>query len=273
MNPILVATDFSAIADNAVKYAVELAKIMNTSITLFHVFHIPVMASDSPLVLPISINELEKDSLDLLKNLRTDIINTTTNLQVDIETQGGFANDEIIKMSKRSTYELIVMGIMGRGKSSPLFGSTATSVAVNATTPVLIIPLETSFKKPEKIVFAFDFQEIKEPRHMNILLTLAKFFDAKVHVLNIVEKIRKEHIEQTLAGMQVDDILYNTRHTISTQTNEDTIQGIEDYLKKNESELLVMIKRRHGFFDWLLHNSHTRKMAFHTSIPLLILHD
>ena len=273
MKHILVATDFSKTANNAVDYAVELAKATNASITLFHVLNIPVMANDVPSVPHTSITELEKDGLQLLKKLRSDIALTCSEINIDIDTRGGYAHDEINKMARGSRYQLIVMGINGHGMASQLFGSTATSVAGNAKIPVLIVPTEAKFKTPEKIIFAFDYQEIKKTRHMDMLLKLAAPFNAKVHVLNIAGKAKEPFIEGTFAGIQVDDILYNTRHTLSTPTVEDTIQGIEHYLKINKSEMLVMIERKHGFFDWLFHGNNTMKMAFHTHIPLLVLHD
>lgn len=273
MKHILVATDFSATADNAVHYAVELAKATGASLTLFHVFHLPVMANDESDDDPLTLDELEKESLGLLRKVQNDIALTAPEVNVEIDTRGGFANDEIDKMGRGSRYELIIMGITGHGEVLELFGSIATSVADCSKSPVLIIPLEAKFKKPEKIIFAFDYQEIKESRHIHMMLDLAEFFKAKVQVLTIAGRIGDEFTERASAGIQVSDLLYNTQHSLSIPTDENTIHGIDEYLKRNKSEMLVMIRRKHGFFDWLLHSSYTKTMAFHTSIPLLILHD
>lgn len=273
MKNILVATDFSATADNAVCYAVELAKATGASITLFHVFNLPIMATEASDEEFTTLDELEKESLLLLKKVQTNIALTTPEVNVDIDTRGGFVNDEIDKMGRGSRYELIVMGITGHGEALELFGNIATSVADCSKSPVLIIPFESKFKTPKKIIFAFDYQEIKESRHIHMMLDLAELFKAKVQVLNIAGDIQEGFTERELASIQVSDLLCNTKNSMSVPADKDPINGIDEYLKRNKGEMLVMIRRKHGFFDWLLHGSNTKKMAFHTSIPLLILHD
>src|SRR5215211_5268139 len=70
MDTIVVPTDFSPSADNAMNYAAQLAQIIRASILLVHVYQIPISMNDVP-VLMVSAEEL-KDSADRgLQNAKT----------------------------------------------------------------------------------------------------------------------------------------------------------------------------------------------------------
>ncbi len=59
MKTILVPTDYSAAADNAIEYAAHLSQEMHASIVLLHVFHMPLI---DPLVTSyvITYDDVEK---------------------------------------------------------------------------------------------------------------------------------------------------------------------------------------------------------------------
>ena len=59
MKTIVVPTDFSAISNNAIDYAVDLAKVTSCSILLFHAYQVPVSMTDVPIVL-LSVEDLQK---------------------------------------------------------------------------------------------------------------------------------------------------------------------------------------------------------------------
>src|SRR6186713_953667 len=61
MKTIVVATDFSASAENAMLYAGQLASTINASVLLLHVYQVPVGMNDLP-VLMISTEELKTNA-------------------------------------------------------------------------------------------------------------------------------------------------------------------------------------------------------------------
>ena len=69
MKLLIVPTDFSPVADNALKYAMDMALAMNTNIMLVNVYQLPISYSEVPLV-TISLDELRKISENKLAELR-----------------------------------------------------------------------------------------------------------------------------------------------------------------------------------------------------------
>ncbi len=273
MKHFLVATDFSETAQNAVKYAVELAKLTKATITLVHVYNVPVMISDAPVMPVIAFEDLQNENLELLKRIELEISHSAPEVKIKCIAEAGFANNEIIELGKPGNYDLIIMGIKGHNLVSAFLGSTATAVALDARVPVLIVPAEACFENLASLAFAFDFKEINETANLDLLRDLAGISDAKIHVLYVAGDTREIPVEQTLVTEQMDDILEGLSHDLSFPSKDEPVKGIEDYLKLHKSDMLVMIRRKHGFFDRMFNGSYTKEMAFHTYIPLLVLHD
>ena len=82
METIILPTDFSPVATNAMNYAVDMATELNASLLLFHVYQIPVSYSsnaDEVVPLPvIDINELEKINKEKLSSLKEEIERITS---------------------------------------------------------------------------------------------------------------------------------------------------------------------------------------------------
>ena len=69
MKTIIVPTDFSAISNNAIDYAVDLAKATGGSILLFHAYQVPVSMTDVPIVL-LSIEDLQKTNESKMEEMK-----------------------------------------------------------------------------------------------------------------------------------------------------------------------------------------------------------
>jgi len=70
MKLIVVPTDFSPLADNALKYGIDLATAMGSSLMIVHVYQIPISYSEVPLI-TVSIEEIKKASEDSTSRNKT----------------------------------------------------------------------------------------------------------------------------------------------------------------------------------------------------------
>ena len=50
-------------------------------------------------------------------------------------------------------------------------------------------------------------------------------------------------------------------------------ESIDQFVEKENADLLCMIRRKRGFWENLFHNSQTSREALHSPIPLLILQE
>ena len=276
MKTILAPTDFSESSDNAVNYAAEMAKLTNSKLILLHVYHIPVSSSEVPVVMPVWI-DVEQDCMMALENEKLQIQKIYgPGMEIACVVRMGFDVDEIIKQCVgEMKVDLVVMGMRGAGYlSEKLMGSTATSLAKESNCPVLIINNPVKFKAIKKIVLACDDEKIPSDKILDSLKELADFFKSEIYIVNVIHKTQKiPSVKMATADIEMGHSLEGIKHSFHFIENEDTINGINDFIAAEKIDMIVIIPRRHKFLDGIFHEGNTKRMAFHTSIPLLTLHE
>jgi nucleotide-binding universal stress UspA family protein len=136
--------------------------------------------------------------------------------------------------------------------------------------PVLVIPKELSFNDFTRIVYATDYNEPEFPALMR-LIYFAELFDCRLDVIHVKSDAdRYFNAANHFFKKNKDKISYPNIHYIELEEGE-VIEKINAYVAENSADLLVMAKHNRSFFDRLFHRSLSKKMAFHTKIPLLIL--
>jgi nucleotide-binding universal stress UspA family protein len=136
---ILVPTDFSAYADQALNYAIALAQALQARLTLLHVFHLsPLSVGDMlPAVLAATLQEMETKAQQRMQATLARIHHA--GLQVDSAIIEGMPLQTILDTAQAREVDLIVMGTHGRtGLTHVLMGSVAEKVVRLAPCPVLV---------------------------------------------------------------------------------------------------------------------------------------
>jgi nucleotide-binding universal stress UspA family protein len=275
MKTILVPIDYSPVSDNALNYATGLALETGAKLFLFHLYSIPVPNGEMPFVMVADMHDVE--NRDRLKVLEEKIRKKTMGkINVQSEALAGFNNvEEILNQVKQKKADLIVMGITGgTGKlAQALIGSTAISVLRKSERPVLIVPEKARFKKISKIVLACDYHNSLPRRMKTILEEIAGLHQGKLSVLNMQNPEEAMENEKGRSFKAIHKTLAKFEPAYFYEISEAFDSGIESFILKQKADLLVMIPHKHNLFDRLLHGSNTQRMAFHTSIPLLSIHD
>jgi nucleotide-binding universal stress UspA family protein len=271
ISKIVVPTDFSAPAEQALNYAIELAKKTNASITLLHINQVAMVDASMPAetyqFLVKEIEEVTKEGMDkLAKNLLI-----PSGVAYTTETRYGFVSEEICEIAKKDEADLIIMGTTGAsGAAEILIGSNTASVVAKSAVPVLVIPKDLNFKEYTRIVYATDYNEPEFPALMR-LIYFAELFDCPLDVIHVKSDADKYfNAENNFFKKNKANITYPNIHYIQLEKG-DVIQSINHYVEENHGDLLVMAKHNRSFFDRLFHRSLSKKMAYHTKIPLLVL--
>lgn len=271
MKTIVVPIDFSENAANACDYALNLAKETGAKVILFHAFHVPVPATDMP-VMVITPEELETENRKRLNEEADAMRMKYPGVTIEIATRAGFAVEEISGIAKEMNADLIVMSIHDMGTIDELLiGSTTTDLMDETTCPVLVIPPNVKFSKPETIAFASDLKDLPDTCRLDIVKELAHLFHAKVDVLTVVKPDKTPSVEEAAAGIKLEHKLEDIDHTHHFPVSDDVQEGIQNYVEQFSPGMLVMVHRKHNFLKRLFGESATQKAAFHTHIPLLAM--
>ena len=275
MKVILTPTDFSENSQKAIDYAIELAKSSEGKIILFHAFHIPVVSTEIPMVMPL--DTIEKDCLDSLEEMKKNILLKNPGLTVDCICKCGFAVDEIESFIEDNKVDILVMGMHGAGYlDEKIMGNITTSIIRKIKLPVLVISGDIKFKPLKKIMLACDYLTTKNRSVLEPLKELARFFDSHIYILNVskqAEKVPVNDDESATGFNDLEQLLNDTEHSFHYAQNEDIVTGINEFVLRQQMDMVVMIPRAHNIFKNIFQEPNSKKMAFHTNVPLLTLHE
>jgi nucleotide-binding universal stress UspA family protein len=272
MKTILVPTDFSDASKKALEYAAALAKAIQAKLILYHAYHIPVPTTEMPVMI-ISPEELEKSNTERLESFRLDVLKQD-NVPVENLISPGFAVDEICEIAVEKNVDLIVMGISSSSSlGHVLLGSVTTGVLQDTHKPLLIVPDNTTFSMPRKIAFACDYHNALGAGPVLELKRFVKLFNAELFVIHVAIPDEKIVANEAISGIRLENELDGIPHTLHFPSNPDIVNGLNEFQESHQIDLLVMVPKRHSLLSRIFHRSNTKRMAFHTHVPILALHE
>lgn len=277
MHTLLLPTDFSETAKNAALYAVSFAKQLGVKkIVVYNAYQQPIVTDTTiaPVEL-IDFNELKKISAAGLEHFK-EIVAGYQPGEIQIETVSEFAvlTSDINDICKQYNIDIVVMGVTGGGKlDETLIGSSAVDVAKQVTVPVIIVPPGGVFTTIKKVVFACDFKKVVESTPVKAIKQLLDETKAKLLVLNIDHDNKHFSAETPFESLLLDTLLYGYEPEYHFVDSTDFIEAIDGFAKEKEADLIITIPKKHGFFEKLFKESHTKQLAFHSHIPLMVIHE
>ena len=273
MKTILAATDFSASAMNAARYAAELARKSGAKLILMHVYHPPVVVSEGYIVTP-SLEEMKEDSDARLKLIADGLLlGPGDSIKVEYHSRVGLAADEIDLYTKEKEIDLVVMGMQTSSKvAEKLFGSTTTSFLSRTACPTLSIHQDVKFNTVKKIALASDYKDY-QTRLPRILIEMIRLWNAKIFILHVFpEQGEIPSYNEAISGIKLDHLLEGIDHSYHSIVHKDVVTGLNEYITEHHIDLVVMTPRKHHFIEALFVEPNTKRMAFHSHVPLLTIH-
>ncbi len=278
MKKILVPTDFSPCASNAIDFAVQSAKYLPVEITLLHAFERKGSVYTDYMGV---ISEFKQTQLEEVQEKLSELkkgIEVAEGVVVKTIVSVAPFREAVLQATEELNIDLVVMGTVGaEGIEEKLWGSRAAAIIGKTNVPLIVIPLHYQWKKPEKLLLATNHFE-KEPAILDFLFELSDLYMAQVHVAvmtdedddkanTFLEHGRKIlHYEKLLKEQYKEETLTAT-HLYGNEFEETLHKHIEEY----EFDILVMITYQRGFWDRIFHPSKTKRMSYHTNIPLLVI--
>lgn len=264
---ILFPTDFSENAELAAQFAIDIAKRTNGSIIALHAYDVPYSERSMTTSL---LHEMKQIAHNHMQEFENDVLSKSG---VQFETQVILGNPIRLckELSEKHNIELVVLGTKGAsGIEELLIGSNAASVIQNIDVPVLVIPPQSEVKELKNIVLATDMDLRKKERPLTRLKKFAQIYGSSIDVLHFqddegIKQGSREFLEEHLSDVE---------HTYSVLASKEHLdKDILEHCERKNADIVTAITKRYGFFEGLFHKSLTSKLAYHTNIPMLALHE
>jgi len=273
MKKILFPTDFSANAQNAYTYALHLAEKLQANITTLHAYLpivVPVNALGNTVMDLTEMQEMEEwsDYKRAAKTMHEKAVKEhLEEVGVNHLMEEGTAVDTVLEKAMLENVDMIVMGTKGAsGLIGTLLGSNTALVIEKATVPVLAVPKNAQYRPIRKMAIATDFDELQEDAIAKAL-EFAKLFNAELHCIH-VNVAHNPFLGERMSKL-CSHFADAPKLTFEVLEGLDVLKTVDEYIHENDIDVLVMQTHKRTFFQKLFGVSYTKKMAFHTRIPLL----
>ncbi|MFV0522615.1 MAG: universal stress protein [Mangrovibacterium sp.] len=287
-NNVVVLVDFSTYAYKAAKTAFEIAYRLDTKLTFYHVINqldflsVPyseVVAMNTEYFENMKIREelAHKRFADFLQKLvdeigkeRWDKIENEQIIKI------GYPEDDILDYIDNNPPKLVVMGSKGPGENSDIVGSTTAGVIYKSKVPVLVVPIQSKdidYNKEVRLLYTTNFDK-KDLLSIAKLIDLSSEFSRQISCIHVGSEQTSSLSKAKLNVLQSDlEAKYpESGIQCSIVPGEDYLGVLEDYIKKNEVDLISLTTHRRNMLTRLLNPSVARKMVFHSTTPLLVFH-
>ncbi|ASU35464.1 universal stress protein [Mucilaginibacter xinganensis] len=261
MNTIIVTTDYSPIAENAVAYAAAMAKYYNARLLLFNAFKLSVPASNT-LLPSSSITALEKENNDRLR-AAAERVAAEYGIIAGHETAYAFVEDNIKALVEKHNAALVIMGMAPESREQDIFGNTTTAAIGKLDFPVLAVPAGAVFRGLDKVLLACDVLHDSPLQVLSGIKEKIGDLCPVVEVFYVHQDIGKTDTE--IRREKTGDITYLYKDVQS----DNIVKAIKNEVIASSADLLIMVPGKYGFWSSLVHRSKTRKMASGLTIPLL----
>lgn len=279
MKRVLIPTDFSENAWNAVKYALSLFQNEECTFYLLNTYtpaiaHSRFMAAsmENGLITnaaqSCSVNGLSK----LIDTIDADFANEKH--QFKTISSFSFLIDEVVETVAEFDIDLVLLGTKGASGMEEVFmGSNAVRIIKAVQNcPVLAIPQNFDFIKPTEIAFATDFNRFYTMSELQPLIDMATSFDAVVRIVHVQYEIKALTELQLFNLSMLRKYLGSVEHYVHTVSELNSVsKTLETFSQELDIHLLAMLHYQHSYMERLTREPVVKRVAFHTSTPLLVI--
>ncbi|MGJ8664947.1 MAG: universal stress protein [Patiriisocius sp.] len=269
MKRILVPTDFSEQAENALKVAAEIARKNNCEIYLEHSLDMPsqIRGVQNTSGMPESLYFIKLAEKKFEELMKKDYL-------LPIEVHNAIGHNEIYNDINQAVEEknidLVVMGSHGASGFKELFiGSNTEKVVRTSKVPVLVIKNDHAKLDIKDFVFATDFSE-KSRWSFNEGLKFAKVVGAKMHLLYVntpagfkSTEDATEMMENFVQGMGADNCTLNIHNAFSVE------KGILQFTKYKNAQLIGMSTHGRKGLSHFFNGSISEDLVNHANMPVI----
>jgi nucleotide-binding universal stress UspA family protein len=275
MDTMLVLINFSTGAYNAALYALGLAQQLKISrLILYNSYYFTPIATEVPVVEYV---DLQAESMNHLKEVKSKLLQFIEKgeIIIQLEADEQALSNAVVSLSAEFNVGIVVMGAPAKTNlEETLSGSNTRLIAKKFKGPLLIVPEMANYQKIERVILATDLKKVSESIPARVIKNLIHSLNAKLCVLNVDhEEWTHFHPDAMLEQESLHKMWDEESCDYYYIDHKDIVEGIIRFAEENHAQLIISIPKKHGFLDGLFHQSITKKLAHHSPIPLLLIHN
>jgi len=279
MKRVLIPTDFSDNAWNAIKYALSLFKEEECTFYILNTYT-PAIAHSRFMAASLEHGLLANTAAQSSKNGLAKVLDRIgreyPNSNHSYKTISSFSllTDEVLETVSEYNIDLVLVGTKGSSSLEEVFMGSNTVRIIKAVKdcPVLAIPQNFEYVKPTEIAFATDFNRFYTISELKPVIDLATSFGAAVRIVHVQYEIKALTELQQFNLSMLRKYLGDVEHYVHTVTELNSVsKTLETFAVELDIHLLAMLQYQHSYMERLTREPVVKRVAFHTHTPLLVI--
>ncbi|WP_431209567.1 universal stress protein [Puia sp. P3] len=272
MRSLIVPVNFSECASCAARYASDLAMAIEGELHLINVVEYPFTSPD--LVMSEDVYGVMLDSANIyLKEMQTELQKRTANkVPVHISVGVGDVFAQVEQLCQTVKPYAIVIGSSGPTFEKFIAGSRIGAL-LRLPWPVLVIPERETFHYFKNITLACDPTDLDSglPHSLPLIEELHQRFNATIDVVTVGANGNATAGQFHLQSKAWQDRLSQVQPRLHMIHGKNIEEGLFHFLADNPADLVVVFPKKHNFLEF--HTRQSKKIAKHSSIPVMSLHE
>lgn len=276
MKTLLIPTDFSPNAMNAIDYAVKFFKYERCDIYFMHAYADEVYSKAVDMDTEgfnAFKQTVEMEVEAVLTDMLSKVLETSPNPRHHYHCIKVFGSliDSVNDLVMEKNMDMVVMGTKGKTADRNItFGSQTLQVLKYVQCPVLAIPEKYAYAKPKKILFPTDFMVPYKRRELKLLQDLCCSYRSEIHFLYLsnFEKLSRRQEDNKLF---LEGSLQDLELVFETVKGGNRAETIQRYLQLQEIQMLVMVNSRHSVLESMLYRSTIDQLGLEAAIPFMVM--
>ncbi|HET8736536.1 MAG TPA: universal stress protein [Pricia sp.] len=276
---LLLPTDFSISSWNAIQYAIKLYEDEDCDFYILNTYLKDAQGLDSATLLDPddAFNNLsEKNSLEGLGDIITRLTfeNDNPRHRFYVLSRPALFLEAVKEVVENQEIDIIVMGAKGMANGGEgKYGKNTLSVIANIRKcPVLVVPKDVAFDRPEEIVLATNFcsrYSIAEIRH---LVEIAKISKASIQILSL-EDTSSLNAKQKENKALLCSYLIDVDHSFNVLHNVKMADALSCFVEIRHSNMISYIDKKFSIWERLgIKTPALGRLGYFKNVPVLALH-
>lgn len=271
MKTILVPTDFSHHATNALNYAAGLVNQTGGELIMVHFINLPVTPIDGAMIVTPISQLAEEYQQELNQQAEALAKQFSGNIKIKSECRFGNLLTNLNALIKDHNVDLVVMGSKGASDAlHKLIGTNTADFIKIANCPVLAVPDKALFTGINQIAYASDFDS-EESVFLQQLFAFAEPLQAEVAIINIVQDRHLNIFSDNHVLREITLNFADKKYSIAQIQESDVLTGINEFIEDTNPDVLAVSIHARSFLEDLFHKSISKSLLYRVQLPLLAL--
>jgi nucleotide-binding universal stress UspA family protein len=257
---IIIPLDFSQTSFNAAHYAANMYQ-GRADVTLI-LYHYYSHGEDI---------EIAKEYLD---SLQEELSRKGCVVETELESGEKFI-DSLAAFAHVKRAYMVVMGLTGRTPMAQRFsGSNTLLMSEKEVCPVLIIPENVTFNGFKNTLITSELKYVEETPCLLTVKRVLEYFKPALHILNVDPKHYLELTEEYKeAKDKMEELMKEFDPAFYFMDLYDFHESVDTFAADNDIDLIIIAPKYHDFFGKLFKTLHTKKLIYHSKVPVLAVHE